>query len=231
MDFLGNIDFGRVIVQYVVLLLSLCVHEAAHAWMADRQGDYTARALGRVSLNPLVHVDFIGTVLFPLLQLFSPIPLIGWAKPVPVNPANLRNPRKDHMLIAAAGPITNLILGTACILMLLALKTLVPDTRWVLREVVGSGPLMTASSMLSPLVGMLLYGVLINFALALFNLIPIPPLDGNWILAGLLPYNAARVYRSLQPYGFVILYGLMFLGLLRVVFAPVYLILGLIIFS
>lgn len=230
MDFLANIDVGKIILQYVVLLFSLCIHEAAHAWMSDRLGDYTARYLGRVSLNPLVHIDPIGTVLFPLLQFFSPIPLIGWAKPVPVNPVHLRNPTRDHMFIAAAGPVSNLILGTGCVFLLLILKFVLPDARSILFQMATRMTLPAESTVLSPVIGILFFGVVINFGLAIFNLIPIPPLDGNWILAGLLPYNAARIYETLQPYGFIILYGLMFLGFLKVVFMPVYLILGFIVF-
>ena len=97
MDFLRNIDLGTIAIQFVVLLFSLSIHEASHAWMADLCGDYTARYLGRVTLNPLPHIDPIGTVLFPLLQFFVHFPLIGWAKPVPINPVHLRNPRRDQM--------------------------------------------------------------------------------------------------------------------------------------
>ena len=200
--------------------------------MSDRLGDYTARYLGRVSLNPLVHIDPIGTVLFPILQFFSPIPLIGWAKPVPVNPANLRHPSRDHMMIAAAGPASNLVLGTACIALLLILKIGLPEARALLSQWGSSdASQLSQSAVLPPLIHMLVFGALINFGLALFNLIPIPPLDGNWILAGLLPHTAARVFEALQPYGFIILYGLMFMGVLDVIFLPVQIILSLVIFS
>jgi Zn-dependent protease len=230
LDFLANIDIGRILMQYTVLLFSLCFHEAAHAWMSDRLGDYTARYMGRVTLNPLAHIDPIGTVLFPLLQFFSPVPLIGWAKPVPVNPVHLRHPRRDHMWIAAAGPLSNLMLGVACIVLLIFFKVAWPEARTTLYHMAQNMSLPPEPSILSPIVGMLFFGVVINLALAFFNLLPIPPLDGNWIVANFLPYNAARIYESLQPYGFLILYGLMFLGVLRILFVPISIILGLIIY-
>jgi Zn-dependent protease len=220
-EFLSKIDLGSVLVQYTVLLFSLCFHEAAHAWMADLKGDYTARYLGRVSLNPIVHIDPVGTVLFPLLQFFSPVPVIGWAKPVPVNPAHLRNPRRDHMWIAAAGPLSNLLLAVCCMILLIAAKFLIPDAQQTLEQIYMRVGLPSEPSLMTPLLAMLFFGVLINMGLAFFNLIPIPPLDGNWILSGILPYRAAQALDSLQPYGFIILYGLMFLGLFRFLFYPI----------
>ena len=111
MTSLPDINFAQVFIAFIVLLFSLTVHEMAHAWTADRLGDPTARLLGRVSLNPIVHADPIGTVLFPLLAMISGVPLIGWAKPVPVNIRSLRHQRRDFMLVAAAGPASNLVLA------------------------------------------------------------------------------------------------------------------------
>jgi len=230
-DFLSKIDLGSILVQYTVLLFSLCFHEAAHAWMADRLGDYTARYLGRVSMNPIVHMDPIGTVLFPLLQFFSPVPVIGWAKPVPVNPAHLRNPRRDHMWIAAAGPMSNLLLAIAGIILLFAAKLTVPDAQQALENIYMRVGLPSQVSFLTPLLAMLFFGVVINMGLAFFNLIPIPPLDGNWILSGFLPDRAAKALDSLQPYGFIILYGLMILGVLRFLFIPISILLHVIVFA
>src|SRR3954464_1907204 len=113
-----SIDPVAAAIGFGILLLSLTIHEAAHAWTADKLGDPTARALGRVSLNPLVHIDWIGTVLLPLVAAFSRLPLIGWAKPVPVNVRNLRHPRRDFMLVAAAGPISNMLQAVAWALLL-----------------------------------------------------------------------------------------------------------------
>jgi Zn-dependent protease len=199
--------------------------------MADRMGDYTARYLGRVSMNPLVHIDPIGTVLFPLLQFFSPIPVIGWAKPVPVNPAHLRNPRRDHMWIAAAGPMSNLLLAVICIVLLLAAKLTIPEAQLALEQIYMRVGLPIEVSFITPLLAMLFFGVVINLALAFFNLIPIPPLDGNWVLSGVLPYRAARALDSLQPYGFIILYGLLLLGAFRILFIPISILLHMIVFA
>ena len=194
MDFLQRIDLGSILIQYAVLLFSLSLHEASHAWMADRCGDYTARYMGRVTLNPLAHMDPIGTVLFPLLQFFTRLPLIGWAKPVPVNPVHLRNPRRDQMLVSLAGPGSNLLVAAAAFVILAALKIGFPQ----------------AGSMI------------LDMALALFNLIPIPPLDGHWLLYGVLPYNSARALARVGAYGTILLYGLMILGVFRYVFIPVH---------
>jgi Zn-dependent protease len=188
-----NIDPVAVAVSFGVLLLSLTIHEAAHAWTADRLGDPTARALGRVSLNPLVHIDWIGTVLLPLIAMFSNLPLIGWAKPVPVQLRNLRHPRRDFMIVAAAGPISNLLQAFAYAAILRLMWN--PESE---------GP---------ALVGQVLrLAVYINVLLAFFNLIPVPPLDGGNVLLGLLPPRLAVVYSQTRQYGFIILYVLMFTG-------------------
>ena len=121
-----NIDFLAAAIGFGIILISLTIHEAAHAWTADRLGDPTARMLGRLSLNPIVHIDPIGTLLLPILAAISGLPLIGWAKPVPVNSQNLRNPRRDFMLVAAAGPISNLLQATVVALIM-------PPTRFFMR--------------------------------------------------------------------------------------------------
>lgn len=183
-------------------MLSLSFHEAAHAWTADRLGDPTARRLGRLTLNPLKHIDLIGTVVFPLLALYSGVPLIGWAKPVPVSWANLRHPRRDFALVAIAGPISNLILavGGAAILMFVPESTSGSDPLWV-----------------NLLVGL----VELNVLLAVFNMIPVPPLDGGNVLAGFVPETFARGIDRLRPFGFVILYALMLTGVLGRIAYPI----------
>ena len=187
-----NIDPIEVAISFGILLLSLTIHEAAHAWTADKLGDPTARALGRVSLNPLVHVDWIGTVLLPLIAMVSRLPLIGWAKPVPVVLRNLRHPRRDFMLVAAAGPISNLLQAVVCALVLRVVWD--PET----------GPGLLAL--------ILRQAMYINVLLAFFNLIPVPPLDGGNVLLGLLPRHLASAYSQVRQYGFIILYVLMFTG-------------------
>jgi Zn-dependent protease len=189
-----NIDPIAVAVSFGVLLLSLTIHEAAHAWTADKLGDPTARALGRVSLNPLVHIDWIGTVLLPIVAAISHLPLIGWAKPVPVMLRNLRNPRRDFMLVAAAGPISNLLQAIVAAVAL----------RLVWDPALGNEPGLGAT--------VLFLAVQINLLLAFFNLIPVPPLDGGNVMLGLLPPRLAASYANLRQYGFIILYALMFTG-------------------
>ena len=221
MEIFRSIDIGSILIQFAVLLFSLSLHEAAHAWTADRLGDYTARYLGRVSLNPRAHVDPIGTILFPLLQFVTNLPLIGWAKPVPVNAAHLRNPRRDQMLISIAGPGSNLLAATASFVMLAFLKLSSAQVGGMLMNMIVTMRIPHQKSLIAPLLGIVFFSLIINFALALFNLIPIPPLDGHWMLYGLLPYNAAQVLERISSYGFLVLYGLMFLGAFKFIFIPV----------
>jgi Zn-dependent protease len=196
---LPDIDLAQAFISFIVLLFSLTVHETAHAFAADRLGDPTARLLGRISLNPIVHADPIGTVLFPVIALLTGVPLIGWAKPVPVNVRRLRHMRRDYVLVAAAGPASNLALA---LIAGLALR-LIPVSPVTLGEMNVSVPIaMTLSRAL-----------LINVLLAVFNMIPIPPLDGGNVLSGLLPRAIANRFDSvLRPYGFVLLYALVLTG-------------------
>ncbi len=191
-----DINIAQIFIAFVVLLFSLTVHEMAHAWTADRLGDPTARLLGRVSLNPMVHADLIGTIVFPLLAMVSGVPLIGWAKPVPVNPRQLRSPRRDYVLVAAAGPASNLLMAMAAAILL----RLIPISPVTLGEPNVSAPLAATFSQLLRL----------NVLLAVFNMIPIPPLDGGNVLSGLLPGRVAFRFNAIvRPYGFLLLYALM----------------------
>jgi Zn-dependent protease len=189
-----DINIAQVVIAFVVLLFSLTVHESAHAWTADRLGDPTARMLGRVSFNPIVHADLVGTVIFPLVALLSGVPLIGWAKPVPVNIRRLRHERRDYVLVAAAGPASNVVLAFAAALVL----TAIPVSPVVLGE----------SNVSAPLASMLSLAVRLNVLLAVFNMLPIPPLDGGNVLSGLLPRNLGEMFDYIRPYGFLILYAL-----------------------
>ena len=201
-----DIHFAQIFISLIVLLFSLTVHETAHAWTADRLGDPTARRLGRVSLNPLVHIDIIGTVVFPLIAAVTGVPLIGWAKPVPVNIRQLRHPRRDYVLVAAAGPISNLLLALVASIALRTL-TVAPVT---LGEPNVSAPIATFLAQMK----------LINVLLAVFNMIPIPPLDGGNVLAGLLPRGLLPAFNSIRPYGFLLLYVLMATGGLSSLVSP-----------
>ena len=201
-------DIGDLLVILPVLLLSLTVHEAAHAATADWYGDPTARRLGRISLNPAVHVDPVGTVILPLIGILAGGFVFGWAKPVPVNPANLRRPRRDFLVIAAAGPASNILLAIGA------------------SRLLGAVPGGLESS--GALAAFAFATLQLNLLLAVFNMIPIPPLDGGNVLAGLLPAALAESYdRLVRPYGFLILLVLMATGgLYRLIGPPMSLLMG-----
>lgn len=197
-----NIDPLTVVISFGVLLLSLTIHEAAHALTADRLGDPTARSLGRVSLNPIVHIDLLGTIVLPILAIVSHLPIIGWAKPVPVSLRNLRHPERDFAIIAAAGPISNLL---QAIVAALILRVVAPSDLYVSESLLPS---------------VLFLAIQVNLLLAFFNLIPIPPLDGGNVLMGLLPTRLAISYAQLRQYGFLILYALMLTGVASALIMP-----------
>lgn len=191
------------------LLFAMVLHEYAHGWMADKCGDSTAKLQGRLTINPLAHIDPFGTVILPLICLMLPGSfLLGWAKPVPINPGNMHQPRRDMALTAAAGPGMNLLLAVASALLLALILTVEPTLS--LRN---TGDAETTSSLfgsmfLRPIAVMALYSVMINVFLALFNLLPIPPLDGGRILTAVLPPQPAMALARLEPYGMLILVGL-----------------------
>ena len=184
-------NVAQIFISFIVLLCSLTVHEMAHAWTADRLGDPTARLLGRVSLNPLVHADPVGTVLFPLIAMITGAPLIGWAKPVPVNVRQLRHHRRDYVLVAAAGPASNLAQALVGAIALAVLYE---------------------SSSMDLAARVLRFFVSLNVMLAVFNMIPVPPLDGGNVLSGILPEEFARLIDRIRPWGFLVLYALLFSG-------------------
>ena len=179
-----------IVVPYICLLFSLCVHEAAHAAMANRCGDPAARLMGRMTLNPIAHIDPIGTVVMPLLMMVTGLPyLFGWAKPVPFNPRNLKHIRRDPVLIAMAGPASNLGLALIFVFLvriLLAVQGMLsPDS----------------ASMLADFFGQM---IMINLILMLFNLIPVPPLDGHYVLHYFLPPSGQRFIEQIGPFGIII---------------------------
>ncbi|MBL4801160.1 MAG: site-2 protease family protein [Emcibacter sp.] len=187
-------DFLQVLPVVVLpLLLAITLHEAAHAWVAYRLGDNTAKLQGRVSFNPIVHIDPFGTIFLPLMLLISGAPfLFGYAKPVPVNFARLHNPRRDMVFVALAGPMANILL-VVCAALLLHIVGFLPD-------VAGNW-----------LVGNIIFAIKINAVLAAFNMLPIPPLDGGRVAVGVLPDIIARPLSRLEPYGMFIIIGLFLL--------------------
>ncbi len=202
------IDFAQVFSFFLVLVFSLTVHEAAHAWTADRLGDPTARFLGRVSLNPAVHIDMIGTIVFPLIAITTNLPIIGWAKPVPVDILKLGDGwRRKFMMIAAAGPASNLVIATVAAIVLRVLQP-------------GDLEPNAVIEVSTPIATLLENTVSMNVLLAVFNMVPVPPLDGGNVLSGLLRGDAANLFDRIRPYGFLILYALMFTGTLFTIIAP-----------
>ena len=205
------------LIQFIVLVLSLSVHECAHAWTADRLGDPTARFLGRVSLNPIVHSDPWGTIIFPLIGLQYGF-MFGWAKPVPVNVGRLRNPSRDHMLVAAAGPVSNMVLALLMFIVLFFMKITSPELAEIVRSVTYGG--MPLGGIAVPLTLVAYYGMIVNVILAIFNLIPIAPLDGAAVLSGLLPRDLAASLDRMQRYSIVIFVLLLVSGIPQFLFTP-----------
>jgi len=201
--------------SYVILPLMVAVvlHEYAHGWVANYYGDDTARSEGRLTLNPLPHIDRFGTIIVPLLCLLAPGGfLFGWAKPVPVNPRRLRNPRKDMALVAVAGPAMNFVLAIISGILLSLLLSIDPtlEANWPPQPDVEPRRDLLGMFLL-PLIAMSLFSIIINTLLFAFNLLPIPPLDGGRILTSLLPYRSALVLSRMEPYGMLIILGLFFL--------------------
>jgi Zn-dependent protease len=217
-------------VQILVLLLAVSVHESAHAWTAARCGDNTAAELGRISLNPLRHLDLVGSVLLPLLLVFTGGPVFGWARPTPVDHRKLRHPQRDLLRVSAAGPLSNLLLFVIGALILgVAVRLAGQDGREVaylslLHDIEGASKLPQF-----PLMFTLVQLAFLNGFLAIFNLIPVPPLDGGQIVLQLLPPDWARRLAALRPFGFMIVLALAMLNVLSVLVLPIYVVLSLII--
>jgi Zn-dependent protease len=194
----------EIVYQVIAFLFAISVHESAHAWTASRCGDPTARMLGRVSLNPIRHIDPIGTVLLPLIAVISHIPMIGWAKPTPVDPRNFRNPVMDDILTSVAGPVSNFIVATIAVLLLGFISLSSPAGRSIVQGVDNG-----SNSILIPTAGLLFALLEINVLLAVFNLIPIPPLDGSHVLRHFLSDSVRMVYDRIGIFGLI---ALVYLG-------------------
>ena len=196
-------NLTQFIIQFPILLFSITVHEYMHGRIADKFGDDTARVMGRLTLNPLAHIDMIGTIILTLLSAITGWPLFGWAKPVPVNPYRLNNPKQDMIFVGLAGPAANLLLiivSSVCI--------------WLLRS-------FAPVQMLEYTYPVFQFMLVINAVLLVFNLVPIPPLDGSRIVSGLLPHDLAYKYERITPYGFFIVLFLLSSGMLWSIMGPV----------
>ncbi len=201
--------------QFAILVFALSIHEAAHAWMASRLGDQTARMLGRVTLNPAKHIDPVGTILIPLAMLFLGSYgrfLIGWARPTPVNTRNFKRIVRDDVLTTLAGPVSNVLAAIVSLIVLVLIAKISPVGNAIVYGLALGGidpALMSAAPAVFPLVLIFYMGVMLNLFLAAFNLLPLPPLDGSHIFRHLLPYRALRIYDSL---GMISLILILFFG-------------------
>jgi Zn-dependent protease len=189
-----NVSLAGIVIYFSIFIFAMMIHEIAHGWVAYKLGDPTAKFSGRLTLNPISHIDPIGTILLPitLIMMGSPV-VFGWAKPVPINFMGLRNPKKDIMWVGAAGPLANVIFA------------------FILAAVLR----LSGIGYTSGLGQILFYGTSVNLILAAFNLIPIPPLDGSRVVFRFLPPDLAMRYMSIEPYGFIIVFVLLWLGFLN----------------
>ena len=188
-----NVKVVIVAFEIVVFLFAISVHESSHAWMANRLGDPTARMLGRISLNPIRHIDIVGTILLPAIAAITGAPLLGWAKPTPVDTRNFKNPVLDDILTAVIGPISNFVVAVGCFIVLVIIAKSSADGRYIVQALAQGGVIDTPSALM-PVALLFHEALLLNLLLGIFNLIPLPPLDGSHVIRHFLPDGMRRMF-------------------------------------
>jgi Zn-dependent protease len=206
------LDIQKIVVSVIPILIAITFHEVSHGFVANRLGDPTAKFTGRLTLNPIAHIDPIGTLLMPIILFYLSQGqfVFGYAKPVPINPMNFKDPKRDMALSAAAGPLTNIIL--ALLSQIILMHMIIPASSVL--------PGSLSVTILRPLALMFQFSIGINIVLAVINLIPIPPLDGGRVLIGFLPHRQAVSYSKIEPYGFIIVIALFITGIAHIVIYP-----------
>lgn len=205
-------DIQKIVVSVIPILIAITFHEVSHGFVANKLGDPTAKFTGRLTLNPIAHIDPIGTLLMPIILFYLSQGqfVFGYAKPVPINPMNFKDPKRDMALSAAAGPLTNITL--ALLSQIILMHIIIPASSVL--------PGSVSLAVLRPLALMFQFSVIINIVLAVINLIPIPPLDGGRVLIGFLPHRQALSYSKIEPYGFIIVIALFVTGIAHIVIYP-----------
>ena len=194
-----------IVFEAIAFLFAISVHESAHAFTAWRCGDPTARMLGRVSLNPIRHIDPVGTIFLPLVAMFLHLPVIGWAKPTPVDPRNFRHPIRDDIFTSIAGPISNFLVATGAVICLALIAVSSPVVGRTIVRATSAGFIADPNSVLTPIVLLLYELMIINVLLGVFNLIPVPPLDGSHVLRHVLSDSARQIYDRIGIFGLILL--------------------------